>query len=67
VVYGAMGGEAGPLERAVEDRAGRTLAAAPLLALALARAAGEPAARLTGSWRGRRASIELAVGRAARV
>jgi hypothetical protein len=67
VVYGAMGGEPGPLERAVEDRAGRTLAAAPLLALALARAAGEPAARLTGSWRGRRASIELAVGRAARV
>jgi len=67
-VYGALGGGAGPLETAVEARAGRTLAAAPLVALALARAAGEPAARLTGSWRGRRASIELAVaGAPARV
>ena len=67
MVYGAMAGEAGPLERTVEARAGRTLAAAPLVALALARAAGEPAARLTGSWRGRRASIELAVSQPAGV
>lgn len=67
-VYGAMAGDAGALETAVEARAGRTLAAAPLVALALARAAGEPSARLTGSWRGRRASIELALeGQAARV
>ena len=52
---------AAALEAAVEARAGRTLAGAPLVALALARAAGEPAARLTGSWRGRTAGIELAV------
>jgi hypothetical protein len=49
------------LERAVEVRAGRTLACAPLAALALARAAGEGWARLSGSWRGRTAAIELAV------
>jgi hypothetical protein len=61
-LYGAMSGDPGTLERAVETRAGRTLAAAPLVALALARAAGEPGARLTGSWRGRRASIEVALG-----
>jgi len=66
-VYRAATG-AGPLETAVETRAGRTLAAAPLVALALARAAGEPAARVTGSWRGRTAGIELTVtGHAARV
>ncbi len=59
-VYG-VAAEAGALETAVETRAGRTLAAAPLVGLALARAAGEPAARLTGFWRGRRAGIELAV------
>ena len=52
---------AGPLEAAVERRAGRTLAAAPLAALALARAVGEPLAQLTGSWRGRTAGIQLAV------
>jgi hypothetical protein len=67
-VYGAMADEAGALERTTEVRAGRTLAAAPLVALALARAAGEPGARLTGSWRGRRASLELALaGHAARL
>ena len=60
---------AGPLEAAVERRAGRTLAAAPLAALALARAVGEPLPQLTGSWRGRTASIQLTVAatRAARV
>jgi len=66
-VYRAMSGEPSALEPDVEARAGRTLAAAPLVALALARAAGEPRARLTGSWRGRRASIELVVGQAARL
>ena len=66
-VYG-VAAETGALETAVEARAGRTLAAAPLVGLALARAAGEPAARLTGSWRGRRAGLELTVaGRAAGV
>jgi len=50
---------AAPLEGTVETRAGRTLAAAPLVALALARAAGESRARVTGSWRGRRAGIAL--------
>jgi hypothetical protein len=55
---------------AIERRAGRTLAAEPLVALALARAAGEPAAWLTGSWRGRTAGIDLdlaVAGHAARV
>ena len=60
--------DAGAMPTEAERRAGRTLAAAPLVALALARAAGEPAARLTGSWRGRTAGIDLAVaGQAARV
>jgi len=65
-VYRAVAAPTRPA--AAERRAGRTLAAEPLVTLALARAAGEPAARLTGSWRGRRASIELAVaGAPARV
>ena len=46
-------------ERAAETRAGRTLACAPLVALALARAAGEETVRLSGTWRGRTAGIEL--------
>jgi hypothetical protein len=50
------------LERVVETRAGRTLACAPLVALALARAAGEGSARVGGTWRGRRADIELDTG-----
>lgn len=58
----------GPLEADVETRAGRTLAGAPLVALALARAAGHERARLTGTWRGRTAGIELALAaHAARV
>ena len=65
--YRAAAGAEG-LEATAEARAGRTLAAAPLVALALARAAGAPAARLTGSWRGRTAGIELALAlHAARV
>ena len=57
-----------PRELDVETRAGRTLAGAPLVGLALARAAGEATARLTGTWRGRTAAIELALaGHATRV
>ncbi len=49
-----------PLERLARARTGETLACAPLIALALARAAGE-AGRvcLTGEWRGRRAGLTL--------
>jgi len=54
--------EAASLEALVERRAGVTLACGPLIALALARAAGEPVARVTGCWRGRRAAIDVAVG-----
>jgi hypothetical protein len=50
-----------PLEQVVEARAGRTLACAPLVALALARAGGEGSARVGGTWRGRTAGIELAI------
>lgn len=53
--------EAGPLQATAETRAGRTLAAAPLVALALAREAGGGVARVTGSWRGRTAGIDLPV------
>jgi beta-ketoacyl synthase-like protein len=61
-------GAPGALETMVETRAGRTLAGAPLIALALAHAAGESVARVTGTWRGRTAGIDLTVARdAARV
>lgn len=57
-----------PLEHAAEARAGRTLACAPLVALALARAAGSRTALVSGTWRGRTSAIELAVaGRPVRV
>jgi hypothetical protein len=52
---------AAPLERAAEARAGRTLACAPLLALALARAACQRTALVSGTWRGRTAAIDLAI------
>ena len=56
------------LERAVEARGGRTLACAPLVALGLARHAGQDAALVSGTWRGRTAAIELALaGHPARV
>jgi hypothetical protein len=42
-----------------ERRAGLTLSCAPLVALALARAAGAASGRLRGTWRGRTAAIEL--------
>jgi hypothetical protein len=60
VAYQAVASGDG-LEEAVETRAGRTWACAPLLALALARGAGRPTALVTGTWRGRTASIELAI------
>jgi hypothetical protein len=55
------------LETAVQRRAGSTLACGPLIALALAREAGRRAASVTGTWRGRRATIDLTMaGPAAR-
>jgi hypothetical protein len=59
--YTATAAEVTALERTVEARAGRTLACAPLIALALARAAGCAQARVSGTWRGRTAAIELAL------
>lgn len=53
--------EAVPLASTVETRAGRTLACAPLVGLALARAAASRAAVVSGTWRGRTAAIELAI------
>jgi hypothetical protein len=50
-----------PLERAAEARAGCTMACAPLVALGLAREAGQEAALVSGTWRGRTAALELAV------
>ena len=47
-----------PLETLARARAGETLACAPLIALALARAAGGAGAfQLTGEWRGRRVGL----------
>jgi 3-oxoacyl-[acyl-carrier-protein] synthase II len=53
-------GAPSPLEALSARRAGETLACGPLVALALARAAGAPRARITGRWRGRRAQVALA-------
>ena len=53
-------GAASTLEALVARRAGETLACAPLVGLALARAAGAPHARVTGRWHGRRAQIAVA-------
>lgn len=58
----APAGEGSELEIMVERRAGVTLACGPLIALALGREAGAVIARVTGRWRGRRASIDLPVG-----
>jgi len=58
--YRAAADDPGALQAEVETRAGRTLAAAPLIALGLARAAGGGIARVGGTWRGRTAVIELA-------
>ena len=49
-----------PLETLARARTGETLACAPLIALALARAAGgADRVSLTGEWRGRRAGLTL--------
>jgi hypothetical protein len=49
-----------PLETLARARTGETLACAPLIALALARAAGDAGrVSLTGEWRGRRAGLTL--------
>ena len=53
-------GAVSTLESLAVRRAGETLACAPLVELALARAAGMPIARVTGRWRGRRAQIAVA-------
>jgi hypothetical protein len=46
-----------PLETLAAHRAGETLACAPLIALALAREAGETQPRVTGHWRGQRSGV----------
>jgi hypothetical protein len=60
VGYGPADGPA-PLETLAVRRAGEILACVPLVAAALAREAGQPEARLTGEWRGRRAAVTLAL------
>ncbi len=58
VAYGP--GAVSTLETLAARRAGQTLACAPLVGLALARAAGMPSARVSGRWRGRRAQFTVA-------
>lgn len=58
VEYGP--GEASTFETMAARRAGETLSCAPLVGLALARAAGMSSARVTGHWRGRRAQVVVA-------
>jgi hypothetical protein len=66
-VAAAGHGPDGALEAAAQTRAGSTLACGPLIALALAREAGGGGASVTGTWRGRRATIDVTTtGRAAR-
>jgi hypothetical protein len=57
----AIATAAAPLETLAGRRAGQTLACEPLVGLALARDAGQPQARLTGHWRGRRMGVTLAL------
>jgi 3-oxoacyl-(acyl-carrier-protein) synthase len=52
--------EASALEILATRRAGQTLACAPLVGLALARAARMPRACVSGRWRGRRAQVAVA-------
>jgi hypothetical protein len=51
---------ASPLETLATRRAGTTLACGPLIAAALARAAGDEQPVLTGHWRGRRGCVAFA-------
>jgi 3-oxoacyl-(acyl-carrier-protein) synthase len=60
--HGAPAREGLALGAEARRRAGTTLACEPLVALALARAAGASRARLDGEWRGRRAAITLVTG-----
>jgi hypothetical protein len=53
------GGGHGTLEAASQRRAGSTLACGPLIALAMAREAGGGATSVSGTWRGRRATIDM--------
>lgn len=54
-----------PLETLAGRRAGETLACGPLIALALAREAGEAQPRVTGQWRGQRMGVTLELATAA--
>lgn len=58
----APAGKRSDLDVVAGRRAGVTLACGPLIALALARHAGAVTVRVTGSWRGRHAAVDLAVG-----
>jgi hypothetical protein len=57
VTYAAPGPES-PLEALVRTYAGETLAAGPLIGLALARDCHYDAMRLSGRWRDRRVALE---------
>ena len=54
-----------PFETVAGRRAGQTLACEPLIALALAREAGEAQPRVTGQWRGQRMGVTLELAPAA--
>ena len=54
-----------PLETLARRRAGATLACEPLIALALAREAGDAQPRVTGQWRGQRMGVTLELATAA--
>ena len=54
-----------PFETLAGRRAGETLASEPLIALALAREAGEAQPRVTGEWRGQRMGVTLELATAA--
>ena len=61
----ALAGVPAPLETLAGRRAGETLACGPLIALALAREAGEAQPRVTGQWRGHRMGVTLELATAA--
>jgi len=54
-----------PFETLAGRRAGETLACGPLIALALAREAGDAQPRVTGQWRGQRMGVTLELATAA--
>jgi hypothetical protein len=60
----APAGAPAALETLTARRAGEVLGCGPLVGLALAREAGDREARVTGQWRGRRASVTVALPRA---